>query len=124
ASFENGVSHKDVAQAERVICECGVTAGRTFEVSIAAEFHLPERSASRINNKHIPIAIEGNAIGDHGLRTKLLGGIASRWCHGYQKPSHWPLELLRHRFLPRWNCDEGYRLFRQLRHLQRDRRCH
>ena len=41
AAFENRMSDKDVAEAERVGCECGVTAGRTFELSMPVEFYLP-----------------------------------------------------------------------------------
>ena len=41
AAFENRMSDEDIAEAERVGGECGVTAGRTFEISIPVEFYLP-----------------------------------------------------------------------------------
>ena len=41
AAFENRMSDEDVAEAERVGCECGVTPGRTLEISIPVEFYLP-----------------------------------------------------------------------------------
>ena len=40
-AFENRMSDEDIAEAQRVVCECGVTACRTFEVSIPVEFYLP-----------------------------------------------------------------------------------
>src|SRR5262249_35113266 len=59
AAFENRMSDEDVTEAERVGCKCGVTPGRTFEVSILVEFYLPQCSASGIDIKEITIPIEG-----------------------------------------------------------------
>ena len=41
AAFENRMSDEDITEAERVGCECGVTAGRTLEISIQVEFYFP-----------------------------------------------------------------------------------
>ena len=59
ASFENRMSDKDIAEAERVRRECGVTACRTLEISILVEFYLPKRSPSGIDIEEIALPIEG-----------------------------------------------------------------
>ena len=41
AAFENRMSDEDIAEAERVGCECGITPGRTLEIPIQVEFYLP-----------------------------------------------------------------------------------
>ena len=58
AALENRMSDNDIAQAQRVSRKCGVASDRTFEVSLAIEFHLPERSPSGIDIEKIALVIE------------------------------------------------------------------
>ena len=53
------MSDKDIAQTERIGCECGIAPGRTFELSMPVEFYLPKRSASGIDIEEIALLIEG-----------------------------------------------------------------
>ena len=53
------MSDEDVAEAERVGSECGVTAGRAFEISMPVEFYLPKCSPSGIDIEEIALLIEG-----------------------------------------------------------------
>jgi len=64
APFQNRVGHKHVAQAQRIACERRIAADRTLKISLAIELNLPEGSTRGINDKHIPLMIEGNAVGD------------------------------------------------------------
>src|SRR5207249_4325663 len=65
-----------------VVCECSVAAGRTLEVSLPVELHFPESSARGINDKHVSLMVERNAVGNERLGAQSVGGVTSRWRHG------------------------------------------
>ena len=64
SSFQNRVGDKNIAQAERVVGECGVTFSLTLENSLPIELNFPKCTPCSIDDKHVSLMIEGNTVGD------------------------------------------------------------
>jgi hypothetical protein len=69
-ALEYGMSHKNIAQAKRVSCECGIASGSACKGSIWVEFRMlevdfPKRTARCVNDKYrIAALVESDTVCD------------------------------------------------------------
>ena len=104
---------EDVAEAERIILECLVTAGRTLEIPVPVKLNLPERSPRSINDKHVTLSIKGDTVGDKRLGTRGVLSVPGGGCYGDRSRRQSPIvaadatdhrdqvNLIRHRLNPK-----------------------